>query len=174
MIRKEDLFQAGRFSKPHGVKGELTLLTDFPVPEQINSPYLICDMDGILVPFFTESYRPKGNASVLVKLENVDDETTARRFAGRAVYYPRSAQVGGSATENDNWQQRTGYVLESQDGDELGVITGVDNETVNTLLHVDRHGKKLLIPAVDEWIISVDRTEKRITMSLPEGLTDLQ
>jgi 16S rRNA processing protein RimM len=172
MIRKEDLFQIGRFLKPHGVRGELTLLTDFD-PEQVKSPYLVCEMDGIPVPFFTESYRPKGNASVLVKMENVDDETAARRFAGLAVYYPLQAADSCGAEKKESWSQWKGYIIESLGFGEIGVITDVDETTVNTLLHVDFQGKKLLIPAVDRWICSVNRTEKRLTMSLPEGLTDL-
>ncbi|MDR1331629.1 MAG: ribosome maturation factor RimM [Tannerella sp.] len=172
MIRKEDLIRVGQFSKPHGVKGELTLLTDCEAPEQWQSPYLVCEMDGIPVPFFTESYRPKGKTSVLVKMENVDDETAARRFAGLAVYYPRSA-ADDRAADGDGWAYRVGYVVEAQGFGVLGIITEVDETTSNTLLHVDCEGRELLIPAADEWICAVDRTEKRLVMSLPEGLTDL-
>jgi 16S rRNA processing protein RimM len=172
MIRKEDLFQAGQFSKPHGVKGELTLLTDYDILEKVKSPYLVCEMDGIPVPFFTESYRPKGNASVLVKMENVDDETTARNFAGRAVYYPLSA-MDDCVPENMSWTHLIGYVVESHDLGELGVITDVDETTINILLQVDYKGKEILIPVADEWIYSINRAEKRLTMSLPEGLIDL-
>jgi 16S rRNA processing protein RimM len=175
MIRKEDLFQVGRFLKPHGVRGELALLTDYDVLEQVKSSYLVCEMDGIPVPFFTESYRPKGNASVLVKMENVDDEAIARRFAGLAVYYPLSALNGGGCTaENENWPYWVGYVVEAYGFGELGVIMDVDETTINTLLHVDCHGKKIMIPAVDEWICFVNHAEQRVTMSLPEGLIDLQ
>ncbi|MDR1601690.1 MAG: ribosome maturation factor RimM [Tannerella sp.] len=173
MIRKEDLFQIGRFLKPHGIKGELTLLTDCDILEQVKSPFFVCEMDGIPVPFFTENCRPKGNASVLVKIENVDDETAARRFAGLAVYYPRPAPAGDCAQKDESWSQWKGYVIESNGFGELGVIADVDETTVNTLLHVDCQGKKMLIPAVDKWICSVDRREKRLTMSLPEGLTEL-
>ncbi|MDR1407395.1 MAG: ribosome maturation factor RimM [Tannerella sp.] len=174
MIRKEDLFQVGQFSKPHGVRGELTLLTDCDVTNQIRSPYLVCEINGIPVPFFTEHYRPKGRASVLVKLENVDDETAARRFAGLAVYYPLSARDGcadGRAGLDAHYL--TGYVIEAQGFGELGVITEVDETTLNTLLHVDYQGRELLIPAADEWICTVDRAKKRLTMSLPEGLMNL-
>jgi 16S rRNA processing protein RimM len=171
MIRKEDLFRIGQFSKPHGVKGELTLLTDYD-PEKIKSPYLVCEMDGIAVPFFTESYRPKGSASVLVKMENVDDETAAHHFAGRAVYYPLSA-MDDRAPENTGWTNLIGYVLESQDRGELGIITDVDETTVNILLQVDYRGKELLIPVAEEWIDSINPAAKKLTMSLPEGLIDL-
>jgi len=172
MIKIEDLFRAGRFLKPHGVKGELTLLTDYDIPGQVNSPYLVCDMDGILVPFFTESYRPKGNASVLVKIENVNDETVARRFSGRTVYYPLSA-TDGHTDETLTWMHLIGYVIDTKEYGELGIITGVDETTANTLLQVDCRGKELLIPAAEEWIDGIDRDKKRMAMSLPEGLTDL-
>ena len=55
MIRKEELFKIGKFTKPHGVKGEITLLTQYEGLETMDEPYIVCEMDGIFVPFFVES-----------------------------------------------------------------------------------------------------------------------
>jgi len=172
MIRKEDLFKAGRFLKPHGFRGEITLLTDYLIPEQIQSPYLVCEMDGIPVPFFTENYRPKGSATVIVKLENVDSETVARRLSGRDVYYPLSA-----LTEDENGEtglsQLEGYIVESDAQGEIGAITGIDDTTLNVLLRVDYQGNELLIPAAEELIVSIDHQGRRLKMKLPEGITEI-
>ena len=63
MINPEDVFKIGQFAKPHGIKGEITLLIDYDVSdmwdEPEEEPFIICDMDGILVPFFIEDYRYK-------------------------------------------------------------------------------------------------------------------
>ena len=57
MIKSDEVFKIGQFAKPHGIKGEITLMTDCDVFDDTDDPYIICDMDGILVPFFLEDYR---------------------------------------------------------------------------------------------------------------------
>ena len=54
MIREEEVFKIGQFAKPHGIKGELSLVTNSDVLEDAEDPYIVCEMDGILVPFFVE------------------------------------------------------------------------------------------------------------------------
>ena len=51
MIREEEVFKIGQFAKPHGIKGELSLVTNSDVLEDAEDPYIVCEMDGILVPF---------------------------------------------------------------------------------------------------------------------------
>lgn len=51
MIKKEDVFKIGQFAKPHGVKGEISLVTDYDLFDDSEDDYIVCDMDGILVPF---------------------------------------------------------------------------------------------------------------------------
>lgn len=80
MIKKEDVFKIGQFAKPHGIKGEIALVTNSDVFDDSDDPYIICEMDGILVPFFIEEYRYKTDTVILLKLKNVDDEKAAVNF----------------------------------------------------------------------------------------------
>lgn len=49
MIKKEDVFKIGHFAKPHGIKGEITLVTDCDLFDDSDDLFVVCDMDGILV-----------------------------------------------------------------------------------------------------------------------------
>ena len=91
MIREEEVFKIGQFAKPHGIKGELSLVTNSDVLEDAEDPYIVCEMDGILVPFFVEDFRYKTDTVVLVKLEDVNSEEDARMFVGKEVFYPLDA-----------------------------------------------------------------------------------
>ena len=73
MIKKEEVFKIGQFGKPHGIKGEIALVTNSDVLDNSEDPYIICEIDGILVPFFIEEYRYKTDTVILVKLKNVVD-----------------------------------------------------------------------------------------------------
>ncbi len=57
---------------------------------------------------------------------------------------------------------------------EIGTITSVDDSTANVLFEVKTPlGDNILIPAAEEFIQNMDTEKKIITVSLPEGLLDL-
>ncbi|MDR3268131.1 MAG: ribosome maturation factor RimM [Tannerella sp.] len=172
MIRAEDLFQIGQFARPHGIKGELSLVTDYDVFDDTEDPYIVCEMEGILVPFYIESYRPKGRSTILVKLEQVDDDRAAKQFTNRAVYYPLTAWKQ-PPEETMTWNHFAGYMLEDEKQGEIGRVKDVDTTTINVLFRVDYRGKERLLPVAEALIRSVDRAEKRIVLSLPEGILDI-
>ena len=74
MITREELIRIGRFNKPHGVKGELSFTFTDDVFDRTECPYIVCEIDGIFVPFFIEEYRFKSDTTALIKLEDVDNE----------------------------------------------------------------------------------------------------
>jgi len=173
MIKKEDVFKIGQFAKPHGVKGEIALITDYDLFDDSGDDYIVCDMDGILVPFFIEDYRYKSDTVVLVKLENVDDEVTAREFSGRQVYYPLSKVEPEEVTEGGSWNSLIGFEVVDKQHGLLGIVTDVDDSTINVLLKISSKEKELLLPAVDELILTVDVKGKRLEVSVPDGLLDI-
>lgn len=173
MIKKEDVFKIGQFTKPHGVKGELALVTRSDVFDESDDPYIVCDIEGILVPFFIEEYRYKTDSVILVKLEYVDTEEAAREFVHREVYYPLEEMGEKEWAEEATWDSFIGYTVTDLQYGELGCIVDVDTSTINVLLKIDRDGQELLFPAADELITDADATARRLTVSLPEGLLDL-
>ena len=171
MIQKEEVVRIGYFAKPHGIKGELSLVTNCDLFEDEDDPFLVCEMDGILVPFYVESFRYKGNSSILIKLIDVDNEKTAKRFVSQEVFYPVK-RMKTPSNEDLTWKRFTGYVLEDEKQGELGVITDVDETTINTLFRVDYRGKELLTPVADELVVSIDKMQRKIIVSLPDGIIE--
>jgi 16S rRNA processing protein RimM len=173
MIRKEDLFQIGQFTKPHGIKGELALATAYEeLLDGGECPFLVCEMEGIPVPFHIESCRPKGRSGLLIKLEQIEDDISAKRFINRPVYVPRTARMD-DMDENTTWSRFNGYMLEDERMGVIGRVTDVDETTINVLFTVDYLGKELLAPVAGELIRSVDRTNRRLVVSLPDGLLEM-
>jgi 16S rRNA processing protein RimM len=175
MIKKEDVFKIGTFTKPHGIKGEIGLVTEYDLIGDSDDPCLICEIEGILVPFFIECCRTKTSTVVLVKLATLDTEEAVRALANQDVYYPLDA-LGEKEEEGDldvGWNILAGYSLIDEKHGELGKITDIDESTINILLQIDHQGEELLIPAVEEWIVSVDHRKKYLKVSIPEGLLEL-
>jgi len=173
MIKEEDIFKIGRFAKPHGVKGEISLLTSSDLFEEADEPYVVCDIDGIFVPFYVEEYRYKSDNVVLLKLEHVNTEEGAREFVNLDVYYPLEGVEEETLVGDMTWDGFIGYMVEDKKQGILGKITEVDESTINVLLHIDYNGNELLFPAAEELIIEVDHADKRMTVVLPDGLLDL-
>ena len=171
MIRKEDVYRIGQLTKPHGIKGEVAFsFTDDIFDRTDECDYLLCMMDGILVPFFMEEYRFKSDTVALVKFEGVDTAEQARRFTNIDVYYPTKY-----AEESDelSWSYFVGFRICDEQLGELGEVEEVDESTINTLFVVRRpNGDELLIPAQEAFITYMDHKRRIITMNLPEGMVE--
>lgn len=173
MIRQEEVYRIGRIGKPHGVGGELTFAFDDDVFDRCDAEYLVLDIDGILVPFFMESYRFSSGTTALVKFCGIDTQERARELTGSAVYFPRSLS---DATDDEvTWAEIAGFTLiDEASGQTVGTIRSVDNSTANLLFEVDSpEGGELLIPANEDLIDSFDVERREVRMRLPEGLLDL-
>ncbi|MCD8310582.1 MAG: ribosome maturation factor RimM [Prevotellaceae bacterium] len=172
MIREEEVYKIGVLGKPHGTKGELSFTFTDNVLGRMEVQYIICSMEGILVPFFLEGYRMRSHTTALVKLEGVDTLEEARAFTNRPVYFP----VKYAPTEQEEaagWDRFTGFTMEDVRHGALGEVVDIDTTTLNTLFVVDYNGEELLVPAREEFVKGIDREAKRITVELPEGLLDL-
>lgn len=173
MISKEEVFKIGQFAKPHGIKGEIALVTNSDVFDDSDDPYIICEIDGILVPFYIEEYRYKSDTVVLLKLVNVDDEKAAREFSNRDVFYPLDEMDEEDLIGDMTWDSFIGYTVVDEKLDELGEVADVDESTANVLFRIVRGDKEFLLPAAEELILAADHDKKTLTVSVPDGLLDL-
>lgn len=173
MIRHEDVYRIGRIGKPHGVGGELSFMFDDDVFDRCDAEYLVLDIDGILVPFFMESYRFNSGTTALVKFCGIDSQERARDLTGCAVYFPRS--LSDSSDDTVTWSEIIGFTLtDTNCGQSVGTVRSVDSSTANLLFEVEPpEGGDILIPANEDLIDSFDVERREIKMRLPEGLLDL-
>lgn len=169
MIRQEDVYKIGRLGKTHGVKGEISFLFDDDVFDRVDADYLVLEVDGILVPFFIEEYRFKSDSNAIMKLEGVDSQERARELTGCDVYFPR--KLADSDNDSLSWAEIVGFtIIDAATQKSVGTIAAIDDATLNTLFELE---DSTLIPASEELITDVDRDNQTITISLPEGLLDI-
>ena len=173
MIKQEEVFHIGRLGKPHGIKGELSFMFKDDVFDRVDADYLVVEVDGILVPFFFEEYRFRTEETALVKFEGIDTQEQARELTNCEVFFPR--KLLGEKEEELSLTEFVGYSLMDEVNHTLvGEIEALDDSTANLLFEVVApKGKEILVPATPEIIRSIDKKNKTITVSLPEGLLDL-
>ncbi|NLI35236.1 MAG: 16S rRNA processing protein RimM [Bacteroidales bacterium] len=173
MIRKEELYQIGRFNKPHGVHGELLFTFTDDVFERVDCDYLVCLIDGIFVPFYISEYRFKSNNTALVILDGIATVERARMLVGVDVFFPLK-YIKEEQKDELSLQYLVGFSVNDVAHGLLGVIKEVDDSTTNVLFSVENEqGKQLLVPAQNELISDIDYQTRTITFDLPEGLVTI-
>lgn len=178
MISDKEITAVGKFQKTHALKGELNAILDIDAEFIEEGNAVIIDVDGIYVPFFASSLRPKGNTSYLVKLDGIDSEQEAKPFVNKTIYALKSELAPFLEMEEDEIRGEddlNGYeVIDQPSGVVLGNIERVDSSTQNLLFIIKTpDGREIYVPAVDEFIIEIDDEGRKIYMHLPEGLVDL-
>lgn len=177
MIRRSDIFPAGIFGKPHGVCGEISATFD-PDVDITATDCVIVDIDGIYVPFFIESLRPKGRESYLLTIDGIDDEIMAKGLVNRQIFLKEALRdsiiAGGDRDCDDGFYAADliGFEMLTESGEVLGRISDIDDSTANVLFVVSRNGSQsdLLVPVADEFITAVDTDKSTVTVDLPDGL----
>ena len=175
MIKEEDLLNIGYLAKPHGVKGEITFvstLTGDVFNDDGEDLYIVCEMDGILVPFFVSEYRQKASTSFLLTIEGMECEDEVRTLSGKTVYYPKKRLAQNGEEPPMTGDSLVGYVLHDKRMGEIGRIEDVDDSTMNTLMLIIYKGNELLVPLSEELVISFDDQNGTVLMDLPEGLIE--
>jgi 16S rRNA processing protein RimM len=187
MINRDELVPVGHFRKPHGTKGEIacsfttviaglthdSFSTDV-IAGLTRNPlhFLICQIDGIFVPFRIVNYRFISDSSAYIQLKTVDSEEKARELAHKEVFLLKK-YVGEEIKDNSlTWDYFIGFTLIDEQFGKIGAIVDVDTTTLNTLFIVEKGNEEILIPAVEEFIIQIDENQKELIVTLPEGLVE--
>ena len=174
MIRPEDVYQIGRMGKTHGLKGEINFQFTDDVFDRADCDYIICEVDGILTPFFIEEYRFRSDSTAIMKLEDLDSADAVQFLVNSDVYLEKKYQE-----ELDDDEMPLSYfigfrMIDGDSGQIIGTITDIDDQTDNWLFIVARpDGTEVMIPAHEEFIAEIKQEEKIMVMDLPIGLLDL-
>lgn len=175
MITRDQLIEIGHFNKAHGVNGEVNASLMIETEHLAQLSCLVCNMDGIFVPFFVDAMRPKGPMTVLLTIDGFASEQEVATLVGRDIFalkrdYDSLAQQVNEDDEELPLDYFIGFSLTDNDMP-VGEIADVDETTENALFIVSRgDGTQVAIPAVDDLITSMDMEERVIDMNLPEGL----
>lgn len=176
MILRTEITEAGVFNKPHGIKGEISATLDFDI-DLAQVRCIVMEVDGIFVPFFISSVRPKTSETYLVTIDGIDSEQKARTLTGKAFYV-----LDSDIPEDDDADDEegfyiadlVGYTLVDSEAGTVGEITDYNDTTSNLLLIVTTpEGSEVYVPVADEYIDEINPDTNIIYTTLPSGIIDL-
>lgn len=170
-MQLEDCYFLGTITKAHGYKGELNVHLDTDEPNAYkNLESIFIEKNGLLVPFFLKKAQIHKGNHLRIMIEDFDDPES---LIGRSIYLPLSTLP--ELDENQFYYHEVkNYSMLTEEGVVVGEIVNVRDTTAQDLFEVNSpDGKEILIPVIDEFIVSVDHNKKTITVSLPDGLLDI-
>ena len=108
---------------------------------------------------------------VILKFKGVDDRNAAEALKGK---YLNITEADLKELPEGTYYIRDliGVLVVLESGEVLGTLTNVLQNFAQDLYEIDVNGKKVLLPAVNEFVLDVDLESRRVTVRLPEGLLD--
>lgn len=172
-MKVEDCFYLGKIVKKYSFKGELLIKLDTDEPElydQLDSVFIM--VRNNLIPFFIESSQLHKSKLLRVKFEEVNNEEDADSLLKSDLYLPLEflPKLDGNKFY---FHEVIGFTVEDKNFGTVGVIRRINDSTAQALFEIDRDGKEILIPLNDEFIVKIDRPNKKVIVDSPSGLIDL-
>lgn len=160
-----ELIEIGQIVNTHGIKGEVKLN---PWTDDL---YDIEELDVLYYENGDELKLERARVhknTVIIKIKGIDNINDAEKLKGKVLFTEKTPLpegryyikdlIGLTAVENDT---------------EIGTLTDVFNTGANDIYEIKtRIGKTLYLPVIDGVIGDVDLENKKIYVTIPEGLED--
>lgn len=160
-----ELIEIGQIVNTHGIKGEIKLN---PWTDDL---YDIEDLDALFYENGDELKLERARVhknTVIIKIKGIDNINDAEKLKGKILFTEKTPLpegryyikdlIGLTAVENDT---------------EIGTLTDVFITGANDIYEIKTtEGKKIYLPVIDGVIDDVDLENKKIYVTIPEGLED--
>jgi len=168
MINK--LTDIGFISKAHGFGGEVLCVLEEGIELTGDTRFLFVTMEGKPVPFSIEYFKARNDA-FLVKFEDVNDETTAKKITGFRL--STEQELVAASSDRLAWDDLVGYALQDKNFGPMGPLLSVEEYPEQLVGRCKIREKEVLFPLNDDFVEEIDDDQKRILLNLPEGLLDI-
>jgi len=164
---KHSLYPLGKIAKTRGYAGELVMVFDQAVSddiEEIDEVFVL--IDGLQTPFPVQKMVTLTDSSALLKMEFVDSQEDAQIVTGCSVYSAEPLLQQKTKTESEKW---IGFAVSDSKHGKIGVVKRVEDYKGNVVMRVMDGDKEILISVYPELIIGIDNDAKVLSITAPDG-----
>lgn len=178
---------AGRINKLFGTQGGLmiSLYANFPSDFSWEEEPLFVDIDSLEVPLWCEDFKRHGVQNAQVRFADFDTERRCEELLGKEF----SIRDNQQTEEEDEFylEDLVGFTVQGtamkEDGVKMkfrGVVSDYFDSETNPLFEIEIANKekdfqkKILVPAIEEFIAGIDFEKETMKIVLPEGLLNLE
>ena len=169
-VTLNDLLEVGVAVSLHGFRGDLKIRPlptgDLALPGA-HTVYLK-DSEGLLTQYkAVRSSKHKQN--ILLRLSGMDSLADVEPLVGSSIWMAK-ADLPELDDEQYYWSDLEGLDVVDQKKGVLGPVVGMFATPAHDILEVDGLTGEVLIPAIEPFLVSVDRDKGQLHVDLPEGL----
>ncbi len=167
----DNYFYLGKITKLHSYEGKLVLYLDTDQPEKYSAlTSVFVYENGGMVPYFFEEFKLNGNKAV-VRFADVSKEK-ASKMVNLELYLP--VEMLPPLTGNKfYYHEIKGFEVVDDDFGSVGEINDVLEYPNQAVIQVFRNNKEVLIPISDDIIKQLDRKNRKLYVTLPDGLLEV-
>ncbi len=169
-VKPNDLLEVGVVIGIHGLRGDFKvrpLPTGHLALPGARKVYLI-NSEGLPVQYeAVRSSQHKQN--VLLRLSGLDNLAAVQPLLGVSVWMAK-ADLPELDDEQYYWSDLDGLEVVDQQQGVLGHVVGMFATPAHDILEVDGLTGEILIPAIEPFLVQVDRDKGQLHVNLPEGL----
>lgn len=162
-------YKIGKIVNAVGLKGEVKVYNYSDYKERF------AEIDTIFVE--EKKYNIKGTRYMkdlaILKFEGVDDRNQAENLKGKDLFI--TEEMLRQLPEDTYYiKDLIGLDVVGIDEEYIGTLTDVIQNTGQDLYEIELENKhKILIPAVEEFVIDINMSDKKIIVKIIEGLLEL-
>lgn len=171
-MTKNECFNLGYIAKRVGNFGDLSFVLDVDNPasyQKLESVFV--ELNNTLVPFFIKKIQLRGNTAV-VSIDGIDTIEKAEEIIKSSLYLPLSF-LPALKGKKFYFHEMPGYTVIDKTYGEIGIVEKILDFPQQAIFQIKKGEHEILIPAKEEFIISINRITKQLELDAPEGLIDL-
>jgi len=159
-----ELVYIGDIVNTHGLKGEIRIISDFKYKDEVfkngNLLYVGYDKNKLEI----SSYR-RHKIYDMVTFVGIDSIDDVIGFKGDKVYINRLDYNFSGPLDEDIIGMKV-----YNENNFIGTVTSILKNSAHDILVIENNGIKNMIPFVEEFILNIDLTNKKIDIKVIEGL----
>ena len=159
-----------KITNTSGLKGQVKLrpLSRYSIDYIMTKDLHIGQIENNLSSLKLESKVGDGK-KMKFKFQGIDSYREAENIVGKTIY------IYSEKDDNINFigENVIGFSVETESGKKAGILKDVMWLPANDVYIILKDGKELLVPVLDEFIISLNMDDKKIIIADVDGLLDL-
>jgi 16S rRNA processing protein RimM len=166
----DDLLRLGVVTGTHGLRGDLKVrpLADDPSALLAAHEVYLRDRQGKLTVCRVVAVKAH-KAIVLLRLQGLENIDAVQPMVGCEVLMPRG-ELPALTDDEFYWFELEGLSVVDRRCGDLGVLEEMFSTAAHDIYVVRGRYGEVLIPAVEEFIVEIDRDGRRMLVDLPDGL----
>ncbi len=165
-------FKIGKLAATFGLEGQLILEHNLGKKTSLKGleNIFIEEINNSFLPYFIESAKIKNEKEIYLKLEGLASKEQARKFVKKEVWLLENdfKKFSGSSAPIS----LLGFMVINEN-DELGEVVEVIEQPHQILCKIMLNGKEAFIPVHEDSLEKIDKKNRKLFLTLPDGLLDI-